>query len=92
MDSNTIAKYNSTLKLIRICKLLLGSISEDDARELKIILEAEFNHGKGPNSALERKVLAGLIAFENVNEARKYIAELLEDWERRSYPTAVSKT
>lgn len=91
MDSDTIAEYDSTLKLIRICKLLLGSISKDDAKELKRTLEAEFHNGKGPNSALERKVLAGLIAFENVNEARKYIAELVEDWERRSYSAAVSK-
>lgn len=64
-----------------IYKLLLGTLSKEKKGLLKQELEKRNKEHK-IFSALEQKVLA---AFTAKRPTRKYLAELIDDWEKRNW-------
>jgi len=62
-------------------KFLLGTLSGEKTMLLKRELERK-NKTNEINSALERKLLA---VFSTDKPIRKYLAELLDDWEKRNW-------
>lgn len=64
-----------------IYKLLLGTLAKNKKRLLKQELKKR-NQKHQIFSALEQKVLAAFIANR---PTRKYLAELMDDWEKRNW-------
>ena len=63
-------------------KLLLGTLTPTKTRLLKKELDKRFLENSTSNT-LELKILAALTG--NRPERRKYLAELLDDWEKRNW-------
>ncbi len=76
-----MARVSQARLNIWIYKLLLGTLSKEKTRLLKEELDKK-NKNNQIFSALERKILA---AFTVDRPTRKYIAELLDDWEKRNW-------
>ncbi len=64
-----------------IYKILLGTLAKAKKKLLKEELERR-NREQKIFSALEQKVLA---AFTANRPTRKYLAELMDDWEKRNW-------
>ena len=73
-------RIDQSLLNIWMYKYLLGTLSKDKVKLLEDEL-ARRNRNDEINSALERKFLA---AFTVKTPRRKYLAELLDDWEKRN--------
>lgn len=69
-----------TLMNIRMYKFLLGTLSKEGVKTLREEIAKRFQREQ-TNSALEVKLHA---AFTVKQPTRKYLAELLDDWEKRT--------
>lgn len=74
-------KFSQEKLNVWMYKFLLGTLPPEKIKLLELELQRR-NKENQIHSALERKLLA---AFSTTKPVRRYLAELLDDWEKRNW-------